>query len=345
MNKPKVSVLIPVYNAEAYLKKCLDSVCTQTYEMLEIIIANDCSTDHSLAILNDYLENDNRITVINNKYNMGVQTTRNCLLDSSSGEYIIFVDADDFIENDEVEQAVKAMDADDCDLVVWRYNYIEDTGIRKCIINYSEYGIFSDVKITEYHLENLNTLYGGVLWNKCYRADIIKKHNIKFKSKIEDICFNADYMTFSNKVKLLNYYGYNYNTTNISITRKNKTDDSFKKIKSNWESYREVYSHLINTYNGKELTSKNKFILQYYLYKLKRDLIKRAKKIGALEDTKKLVNTEIMQENLRQHKQDLWKMKFKYKSDEIANSIRPIIKKIYLNFRKVKIYTLKKVKI
>lgn len=101
---PKVSVIIPVYNTEKYLRKCLDSVCNQTLSDIEIICVNDCSPDNSLEILNEYAQKDNRIKVINFEENKGVSIARNTGIDSATGEFIGFVDADDFVDLDFYEK-------------------------------------------------------------------------------------------------------------------------------------------------------------------------------------------------------------------------------------------------
>ena len=102
INNIKVSIILPVYNCETYLNRCLDSLLNQTFENIEIIAINDGSTDRSLEILDIYAKNDNRIKVINKK-NTGVSDTRNIGLDESKGDYIVFVDSDDWIELNMIE--------------------------------------------------------------------------------------------------------------------------------------------------------------------------------------------------------------------------------------------------
>ena len=101
---PKVSVIIPIYNTEKYLRKCLDSVCNQTLSDIEIICVNDCSTDNSLEILEEYASKDNRIKLIDFKENKGAAVARNAGIDEAKGEYIGFVDSDDFIDLDFYEK-------------------------------------------------------------------------------------------------------------------------------------------------------------------------------------------------------------------------------------------------
>ena len=113
-----VSVIIPVYNVEKYLPKCLESVTAQTYANLEIICVNDGSPDNSSAILEEYAKKDGRIIIINQE-NTGLSGARNTGIRAASGEYIVFVDSDDWIDAETVETAVSK--AENADTVMWGY--------------------------------------------------------------------------------------------------------------------------------------------------------------------------------------------------------------------------------
>ena len=131
--QPLVSVIIPVYNVERYLAQCLDSVINQTYPNLEIICVNDGSGDGSPDILRRYADEDARIQVID-KANGGVSQARNDALDCACGEYIMFVDSDDWVEPDACENAVNAMREYDADIVMWSYvSETENRSSRKVI--------------------------------------------------------------------------------------------------------------------------------------------------------------------------------------------------------------------
>ena len=108
-NKIMVSLIIPVYNVEQYLKQCLDSVINQTFKDIEIIIINDCSSDNSLKIIKEYQQKDERIIVIDLQENKGQGNARNEGLKIAKGEYIVFVDSDDWVTNDYVETLYKAI--------------------------------------------------------------------------------------------------------------------------------------------------------------------------------------------------------------------------------------------
>ena len=122
MNKPKVSVVIPVYNVREYLAESLDSVINQSYKNLEIILINDGSDDGSEIICEEYAKKDSRIKLINKK-NGGISSARNAGLDNITGEYVIFLDSDDAFENEAIEKAVNAVVLNDVDCAVFQYHF------------------------------------------------------------------------------------------------------------------------------------------------------------------------------------------------------------------------------
>ena len=97
---PKISVIIPVYNVEKYLAECIESILNQTFNDIEILIIDDCSTDNSYKIMEEYAKKDSRIVLYHNENNVGVSKTRNIGLDNAKGEYIAFVDSDDYVAPD-----------------------------------------------------------------------------------------------------------------------------------------------------------------------------------------------------------------------------------------------------
>ena len=116
----KISLIIPVYNVAKYLGRCLDSIVNQTYRNIEIICVNDGSTDDSLDILNSYALKDERVKIINRENN-GVSSSRNVALDVAKGEWIMFVDSDDWIDLNVCEAAMKIALEDSADVVMWAY--------------------------------------------------------------------------------------------------------------------------------------------------------------------------------------------------------------------------------
>ena len=120
MEKEKVSIIIPVYNSESTLKRCIESVINQTYKNIEILIINDGSKDKSLNIMNEYKNKDERIIVINQK-NKGLSGARNTGINNATGDYITFIDSDDYIKPNLVKDTIKIFEEYECD--VERNNY------------------------------------------------------------------------------------------------------------------------------------------------------------------------------------------------------------------------------
>ena len=127
----KVSIIIPVYNTEKYLRKCLDSVCNQTLQDIEIICVNDCSPDDSLEILKEYASNDNRIKIINFTENKGVAVARNTAIEQANGEYIGFVDSDDYVDLDFYEKLYNTAKSENAELVVGKTQMENENGVKQ----------------------------------------------------------------------------------------------------------------------------------------------------------------------------------------------------------------------
>ena len=127
MNKELISVIVPVYNAAPWLRRCLDSICCQSYSNLEILCINDGSTDNSAVILDEYAAKDNRIRVITQQ-NAGLSAARNAGLENATGEWVTGVDADDYITPDVYEKAVACIAAS-VDMVAFGVQMVDDEGI------------------------------------------------------------------------------------------------------------------------------------------------------------------------------------------------------------------------
>lgn len=200
----KVSVIVPIYNVEKYLKKCLDSIINQTLKEIEIILVNDGSTDGSSLILEEYKRKDNRIILIN-KINGGQGSARNEGIKIAKGEYIGFVDSDDWISLDMYEKLYEEAE-ENIDLVVCgrelfnsEYKKIGEIKIENRIISIED--------IEEYIIDNLLYVQTVVCCNKLYKKRILKENNILFEDVervgSEDALFNYCYILNSKKVKTI----------------------------------------------------------------------------------------------------------------------------------------------
>lgn len=223
----KVSIIVPIYNAEDYLLNCLESLVNQTYESIEIILVNDGSKDKSLEICKEIAKNDERVKVFSIR-NSGVSTARNLGIDKSTGDYITFVDSDDWAEENMIEFALDKANSTDCDVVVWSYfkNYLNKEKRLSLIPGgnqtfTTEKDILYLKSIYQFYGENKlgDTVSAGTTWGKLYKSDLIKKNNIQFKEKLtrsQDVIFGLE--AFS-KAKLISYYDeslYHYRINNSS---------------------------------------------------------------------------------------------------------------------------------
>ena len=218
-----VSVIIPVYNAELHLEKCIESLLSQTLKSCEFIFVNDGSTDKSKLIIEEFQKNDSRIILLNQE-NQGVSVARNQGLKMVRGNYIGFVDADDYIEMEYFENLYNEIDQSNLDGVVAKYNSTLDghTSISKHPFNSNEiYNTeFIKNKIVPFFIkeDKLNTI-----WNKLYKSEIIASNRyIQFPKGIvigEDGLFNLLFFNQCNSIKFIDYCGYNYLEIAKSATR------------------------------------------------------------------------------------------------------------------------------
>ena len=183
----KISVIIPVYNVEKYIKRCLDSVINQTYNNLEIILVDDDTPDNSGFICDEYAEKDERIKVIH-KENGGVSTARNAGLDIATGEYITFVDPDDYLALDIYEKVILEFSENETDIVNFSFAVIDDEGEKEKVV-YNEKKIvgFDDL------LFSMLTVNSSMsICNKVYKKSVILDEKLLKDIKIaEDMYFNA----------------------------------------------------------------------------------------------------------------------------------------------------------
>ncbi len=195
---PLISIIVPIYNTEKYLKECIDSIIAQTYENLEIILVDDGSPDNCPEICDSYCKKDGRITVIH-KTNSGVSDARNQGLNAAKGEYVVFVDSDDYVKPDYIETLFKHANAD---VVVSASSVCGYFKVEEVIKNLEEIGGF----VAPYH--------------KLYKKEAIE--SVSFPSGIrigEDILFNIDVLCAIKDVVYIDYSGYIIRENPASVTR------------------------------------------------------------------------------------------------------------------------------
>ncbi|MDX4038443.1 glycosyltransferase [Aliarcobacter skirrowii] len=210
-----ISVIIPVYNTEIYLKKCLLSVLNQSFRNIEVIIINDGSTDNSLKIINDFMNSDFRVKLINQE-NQGLGAARNTGIKEAKGEYIIFVDSDDYININSLEilynQAIKT----DADIVIAKYQKILENGE---IIYQSPY--VSNQISSDYFKNNLLSNISMMVCDKMFKLELFKKNDIFFpiNTIYEDVPVSLKLSYFSKRISTLDFCYYNWLERDKSLSR------------------------------------------------------------------------------------------------------------------------------
>ena len=207
-----ISIIIPVYNVEKFLPQCLDSLVNQTYRDIEIICVNDGSTDGSMEILQGYAEKDERIKIISRE-NRGVSESRNEGIEHASGEWLMFVDSDDWLEPNCCERIMSRNEDDD--LIIFSYiREFKTTSAPKLIfddlpksfegkgIDWLFERLIAPKEEELKHPEKLDSL--STVWGKLYKTSIVREHDIEFVStkktgSLEDLVFNGKYFNYLQK--------------------------------------------------------------------------------------------------------------------------------------------------
>lgn len=253
----RVSVIIPVFNAEKYLPNCIDSVLSQICPGLELILVNDGSTDQSEEIINGYIS-DNRVVYLKQE-NKGVSVARNFGLSRASGEYIIFVDADDYLVSNSLDKRITQ--AEKTDLLISNYYRMKDVGVKEKEDYINEEKNLSIVEALWSISPKSDIGYQGFLWNKVFRGQIIKENSIQFDPSVaygEDRLFIGKYISHCKTITLDTEAVYFYRLSDESamvsfdmITHKNyervKTEiDGLEKIEKLVKEYDEgIYQSFI----------------------------------------------------------------------------------------------------
>lgn len=227
----KVSIIVPVYKTEKYIHRCVDSILSQTFSDIEVILVDDGSPDKCSEICDEYAIKDGRVKVIHQE-NSGVSAARNAGLAICSGEYLLFVDADDYIYEKYVYKLVDETEKG-YDLVCCGYNDMSEYGIVKC----------NDFYTNNFNREQLVKCIingtGGVLWGKIFRTEIIRKYNLKLDEKLfmsEDMIFVLEYIKYINYWFAIEDVLYNYNRLNENSISRNINSEYLKNYENFYQS-------------------------------------------------------------------------------------------------------------
>ncbi len=257
----KISVVVPVYNVEKYLKECIDSIINQTLEDIEIICVNDGSTDSSLEILNDYAKKDSRIIVIN-KSNSGYGHTMNMGLNAATGEYVGIIESDDFADKNMFEDLYKLAKEYDADIVKgdW-YNYWSKNKFAR---KNNRISSAKALKLTNSKQDKSLLRINPSVWSAIYKKEFLNKYNIRFLetpgASYQDLAFSFKIFALAERVILTDkaYLYYRQDNMNSSVKSKTKVYcvcDEYEEIDRFLEQYPDLKFEFkvqeeINRYNG-----------------------------------------------------------------------------------------------
>lgn len=231
----KVSILVPFYNVEKYVGRCVESLFTQTYQNVEFIFVNDCSPDRSINVINEYIEKHHvadKCKIISHTKNQGICASRNDLLDSATGEYILFIDSDDYIDSDMVELLVEAAVRDNADIS--GCGYIEE---------YDDRSVEMPQVYTNDYVQMLKAItvltLKGVMWKLLIRKSILDDNNIRFmpeKNMVDDYLFCCQVFYYSHRFTGVDRCMYHY----IQFNPNNYSQRTFYNINHQAEAIRET---------------------------------------------------------------------------------------------------------
>lgn len=302
----KVSIIVPVYNAENFIKEAIESILNQSYGDFELILINDGSTDNSLEICEDYAKKDERIRIINNS-NHGVSYSRNCGIKISTGKYLSFIDADDIISNNFLEKLIYIIEEYNADCVSCQLKNFYGKNIQVLQNKKNKIQVFS----ADFSY-GMFTLYGGFLANKLYKSELIKNNNLFLRDDIyicEDMFFNILYFSKCKKICFLKeelYFYRQYKTSSYN---------NFYSIKwfSILDAYEKIYG--LNLFNKKEY---NEFMYNYKLI-----LLEAKYRLKYISNTEK----ELIEEKIEKNS-----CKIKLQSLSIRKIIRLVAYKYFTYF-------------
>lgn len=245
----KISLIVPIYNAEKYIEKCLLSIINQTYKNLEIIVINDGSIDDSGLIVKKFSKEDLRIKYYEIE-NHGVSYARNYGIEIATSDYLMFVDADDIIDSKMCEVLLNNIIENNADLSVCSYKEIYEQKLFDVNVEMAKL-------ITEEKYDYLFQEFKGFLCNKLYKKSIIKKYNLDLNENVsmcEDLLFNFEYFKHVKRICYTKsqFYGYLINGNNVS-----------KKIDEKWFSILYVYNYLYLNSDNLDLHIHNIVSLNY----------------------------------------------------------------------------------
>ena len=273
MGNPMVSIIVPVYNGEKSIERCLRSIQNQSYTNIEVIVVNDGSTDHTEKVIKKYVEEDARFHYIK-KDNTGVSDSRNIGMASAKGEYFQFVDGDDWLVKRATEEFVRTAQLYDCDMVI--SDFYRVCGRKIMVKGHIDMGpVITRTKFAEYMMKAPANFYYGVLWNKFFKADIIRKFSLVCNTDLdwcEDFRFNLEYLQYVGNVGVIDRPLYYYVKTKGSLV-----DTQAGSLQLTIKTKRKLFDYYKELYQALDLYEENKLKIQMFYLSFAHDKSKKTK--------------------------------------------------------------------
>jgi glycosyltransferase involved in cell wall biosynthesis len=314
-----ISIIVPIYNVEKYLRDCMDSLINQSYKNLEIILVDDGSNDSCGELCEEYALNDSRIKVVH-KINAGLGRARNTGLSYATGEYIYFLDSDDWLELRFFERMLRVIEDYGADMVICGFNRVTDKKVE--VHNtVSETSVFSNDKIIEdiflpmigrKSTQREDYTINMCVWTNLYKKSIIDENKIEFLSEreylSEDICFNLKYLYYSKKVVMIPDCLYNYRNNPISLTNCYKDNEYFMIIR--------LYNEILKMIKALGLEARIEYRLhRFFLTKTRQTIALVSKSKMPLKDKRKIIKViledDTLQRTLKEYPIHRYVMKYK----------------------------------
>lgn len=319
---PTLSIIVPIYNAENYLHSCINSILSQTYQNFELLLINDGSTDHSKEICNEYANSNPSIHVFH-KVNGGVSSARNLGIEHAQGDFIIFVDSDDWLETNALSTLMQQNSYSDLTFFGSIFHLRGgDTFFYRPELQF--YNQFSEIQSGMMNLitNPLHPDYLGFTWNKMFKSAIIKQHHIHFIENLshrEDEIFTLQYAAFCSSLTTLPNLLYHYRVSDSGLTQKGQSIDDLLLLCNS-------YQYAITAYNS--LNLQEYFDLQIAFFLL--NAIKRAK---SFKTRNALVNRLWSHCHIKDIPYQQLRIKSLYRS--LLHLPSPIFLKIYMYIRSI----------
>lgn len=226
--KSKFSIIVPVYKAEKYIRRCVDSILNQTFGEFELILVDDGSPDNCGRICDEFAASDSRILVIHQE-NRGVAIARNNAIDLAQGEYLLFVDSDDFLQDKLLHELNECISVHNSDVIIFGYNVHDENGMREVV--------HEQCSLPEIKEKLVAHIWAGMPWNKCFNREFFGDSRFPEKMLYEDYYLMPSVIYQAKTINVIGKSLYNYNCCNEnSITKKEDSYHRYCKFKAKYRN-------------------------------------------------------------------------------------------------------------